>query len=134
LQEEGQSDDYYIVHPDVTGHIADEISYCCFYACMTRQGWPFLWPIMWPSPDGKPNKWLTSRHEAAQNCIHKWARVIGVQELQSYVLKTPRGKFPDPVWPKETMDELLELALGADHLIGEDWLNHPVVRRLRGLV
>jgi hypothetical protein len=29
LQEEGQSDDYYIVHPDVTGHIADEISYCC---------------------------------------------------------------------------------------------------------
>jgi len=32
------------------------------------------------------------------------------------------------------MDELLELALGADHLIGENWLNHPVVRRLRGMV
>ena len=58
-------------------------------------------------------------------------RVVPVQDMQSYVLKKPRGIFLDPVWPSETMGELLELGFGADHLI--DSLDHPVVKRLRGI-
>ena len=47
-----------------------------------------------------------------------------VQDMQSYVQKKPRGIFPDPIWPSETMSELLELGFGADHLI-----DAPISRR-----
>jgi hypothetical protein len=131
LKEEGTRDDYFIVHPDVAPHLADEISYAMIYACVNRQGSPFLWPVMWPSTDGRPNAWLTTAHQAAEYCITGWARVVPVQDLQSYVLKKPRGIFSDPIWPTQEMGALLELGFGADHLI--DSLDHPVVKRLRGI-
>ena len=52
-------------------------------------------------------------------------------QLRAYRIFKAEGQLSDPIWPDKSLQELLELAF-KDRVI--DNMDHPVVRRLRGLV
>jgi hypothetical protein len=43
---------------------------------------------------------------------------------------TTSDHYPDPVWPKVALRELLRIAFGDGRLIDRD--DHPIIRQLRG--
>jgi hypothetical protein len=50
--------------------------------------------------------------------------------LGCYRIYRAEGDIPEPIWPKESFQELLQLAFSGRIIESAD---HPVVRRLRGL-
>jgi hypothetical protein len=49
---------------------------------------------------------------------------------QSYDVHIAPSSAAEPIWPKKTLAELLQLAFGNGRLI--DSLDHPVIQRLLG--
>jgi hypothetical protein len=50
--------------------------------------------------------------------------------LGAYEIFEAEGTIPDPTWPGESFQELIRIAF-RDHMVSG--LDHPVIRRLRGL-
>jgi hypothetical protein len=50
--------------------------------------------------------------------------------LGSYEMFEASATIPDPVWPDVSFQELIRIAF-RDHMVGS--LDHPVIKRLRGL-
>ena len=52
--------------------------------------------------------------------------------LGAYEILTAPPGLPDPEWPQDkTLDDLLNIALGSGYFV--DSLEHPVIKKLRGL-
>jgi hypothetical protein len=96
---------------------------------VNRQGTLFLWPIRMPGPDGRPNTWNQSAQEAAIMACGGWVRVRSNMNLGAYEVLMTSADIPDPIWPKESFRDLLEIAF-RDRFI--DHPDHPVLQRLRG--
>jgi hypothetical protein len=97
---------------------------------MSRAGAAFLWPVRLPGPDGKRNLWHDSAEKAAIVGMRRWVRLLPNQAAGLYDVYTASATLPEPEWPELSMRELLKLAFGERFITGVD---HPVVRRLRGL-
>jgi hypothetical protein len=50
--------------------------------------------------------------------------------LGAYRIYKAEGVLPDPVWPRNTLAELLEIAF-RERVISD--ADHPLIRKLRGL-
>jgi hypothetical protein len=61
----------------------------------------------------------------------RWTRIVADMSLGGYQPYIAAGDLPDPEWPEQTFAELLHIAFGAFYV---DRPDHPVIRRLRGLV
>jgi hypothetical protein len=59
-----------------------------------------------------------------------WVRVKANTNLGAYEIFKAQAEFGEPEWPDLSFWELIKIAF-RDHLI--DSLDHPVVKRLRGL-
>jgi hypothetical protein len=64
--------------------------------------------------------------------MSKWIRVKANMSLGAYEIWEAQGKLPDPEWPDLPYKELLRIAFRDQKIIND--LDHPVVKRLRGLV
>ena len=59
-----------------------------------------------------------------------WVRVKANMSLGAYETTAAESLIPEPEWPQQSFQELLRIAF-KDRLV--DRLDHPVVKRLRGL-
>jgi hypothetical protein len=125
-----ERDASYLVSPFVAKEIPGEFVMATLYTTVTRQGVVLLWPVRLPLSDGRYNEWHRSAAEAAELAMTRWIRVKAHLALGAYETFEAGGIIPEPEWPRETLAELLRIAF-TDRLV--DSLDHPVVRRLRGL-
>jgi hypothetical protein len=120
----------YVVTRNMQAELATECVPATLFTAINRQGVIFLWPIRLPGPDGKSNEWWRSAAKAATLAMTGWVRVRASMDLGAYEIFTAPGKIDDPTWPPLSFNELLRIAF-RDRVI--DSLDHPVVKRLRGL-
>jgi hypothetical protein len=119
----------YLVSPGLWAELPGEIVPMILFTAVTRQGVVFLWPVRLPGADGKQNEWHRSAQEAAQHAMSKWVRVAANQPLGAYEVFVASGSIPEPTWPEEGFERLVQTAF-RDKFI-QDW-DHAVLRQLRG--
>ena len=111
----------------VLGNLARPVE---LYAAIDRQNNPFLMPIPLPGPNGVRNPWHESRAQAVERAKSVWLRISSNKDLGGYDIYEATAKLPDPVWPDNTMDELLEIAFrgriiqNVDHAIVQERLGN----------
>jgi hypothetical protein len=111
----------------VLGNLARPVE---LYAAIDRQNNPFLIPIPLPGPNGVRNPWHESRAQAVERAKSVWLRISSNKDLGGYDIYEATAKLPDPVWPDNTMDELLEIAFrgriikNVDHAIVQERLGN----------
>ena len=119
----------YVVVPSLCDELQGEWVAKILVPCQTRQGGFYLWPIRLPGADGRIDTWNESALQIADKYAGQWIRVTANRELGAYDVLRPISPFPPPEWP-DSMDDLLKMAF-AGRII--DRLDHPVIRRLRGV-
>jgi hypothetical protein len=121
----------YLVLPHIVPLLPGEVVFKTIYTAINRQGVVFLWPVRLPSPDDKPNAWWVSARDAAERSMTKWLRIRANMALGAYEISTAEREIPDPNWSEvEPFQDLLRIAYRT-RLVTD--LDHPVVKRLRGL-
>ena len=121
----------YLVTPHMAQALAGEFATVTLFTTINRQGTLHLWPVKLPTPEGRHNEWHRSAAEGAEQAMKKWVRVTASMSLGAYEIFEASGKFPDPVWPDFSFQEILEIAF-RDRIV--DRADHPLVQRLRGIV
>jgi hypothetical protein len=121
---------YVVVGAEMQKTLMGEWFPATLYLTINRQGVVRLWPVKLSAPDGKRMAWHDSQAEAAEQAMTKWLRVVPNMSLGAYEMVVAATTIPEPEWPELSMRELLKIAF-RDRLI--DRLDHPVVKRLRGL-
>jgi hypothetical protein len=120
----------YLLPPPVAAQLPGEYIMVTLYLAINRQGVLFLWPVKLPGSDGKIMVWHTSAADAAELGMKRWIRVKADMSLGAYQVYEAAATIPDPVWPDLTYQEILKIAFRDRYITG---LDHPVVKRLRGL-
>jgi hypothetical protein len=120
----------YLVSPVIIQELAGEVVFKTVFTAIDRQGIPFLWPVRLPAPDERKTEWPRSEREAAERAMTQWVRVKANMKLGAYEMFVAESVMADPVWPKLSYQELVQIAF-RDRLITS--IDHPVVKRLRGL-
>ena len=120
----------YLVRPELANELAGETVMRTIFTAINRQGVLFLWPVTISPPDGRVNEWWRSAREAAELAVTRWIRLKANMGLGAYEIFEAQSIMADPQWPELSFQELLRIAF-RDRLI--DRVDHPVVRRLRGL-
>jgi hypothetical protein len=119
----------YLVPQTLAHELVGEFQPYMLFTIINRQGVTKLWPVRVPDADGRAQEWHRSAAEAAQLGMSKWVRVTANMSLGAYEVRVS-DSTAEPQWPEQTFNELLRIAF-KDRLV--DRLDHPVVKRLRGL-
>ena len=120
----------FFVMPELRGELAGELKPVLLATAISRQGTVFLWPIALPEGGGRRNAWAETAREAYELAKVSWVRMVADMPLGAYRIYEAEGVLSEPVWPDRTLSELLEIGF-KDRII--DTVDHPVIRRLRGL-
>ena len=120
----------FLVRPELLPELAGEVVYKTMFTAINRQGVPFLWPIRLPAPDDRKSDWPRSAREGAEMAMGQWIRLKANMSLGAYEITVAESVMADPVWPELSYQELVRIAY-RDRMITT--LDHPVVKRLRGL-
>jgi hypothetical protein len=120
----------YLVRPEVLPELAGEVVFKTIYTAINRQAVVFLWPVRLPAPDDRKSEWPRSAREAAELAMTRWVRLKANMSLGAYEITVAESVMADPVWPELSYQQLLQIAY-RDRMITT--VDHPVVRRLRGL-
>ena len=126
-------DEVYAVVPALVEALKNEVLFVTIYTVIDRHGVVTLWPVRLPPADGsRDNTWHISAREAAESATTQWTRITANRQLGAYeVFHAPDG-LPEPEWPADkTLADLLQVAFGQGYLV--DSLEHPVVKKLRGM-
>jgi hypothetical protein len=99
------------------------------FTAITRQNTVFLWKVRLPGPDGRDNQWWVSERDAVAQAREEWVRVAAKQDLGAYEIIPAKFKLPDPVWPRESLEELMGIAFKHTSI---DRMDHDVLKRLDG--
>ena len=117
-------------HRPVLRELAGEVVFKTVFTAIDRQGVIFLWPIRLPAPDERKSDWVRSEREAAELAMTQWLRLKPNMKLGAYEPFVAESAMADPVWPELSYQELVRIAF-RDRMVTN--IDHPVVRRLRGL-
>jgi hypothetical protein len=128
LKEERET---YLVNPELWHELPGDIVPKALFTTINRQGVLTLWPIRLPGQDGRHDEWSRSALEAAQMAQKRWVKVAANMGLGAYEVYEAVSELPEPTWPEKSFKQLLEIAF-RDHFIRT--LDHPAVRRLRGVL
>jgi hypothetical protein len=127
-----EQDDVYFVAPAMRGLLAEDLKPVLLQLTINRKGVVFIWPLTLPSEDNPLGRsWHESARKAAEIAKEDWIRMSADKSLGGYRVRQAEGRLSEPDWPKKTFNELLAIAFADRIIMSED---HPVVRRLRGLV
>jgi hypothetical protein len=122
--------EFYLVQPGMRPALADGMVLVRLYLAISRGGAVFFWPVRLPGPDGRRNPWHESAELAALLAMQGWVRMAANMAAGGYDTFVASAALAEPEWPDLPMSELLKPAF-ADRFIAS--LDHPVVKRLRGL-
>ena len=120
----------YLVRPEVLSELAGEVVFKTIFTAINRQGVVFLWPVRLPAPDDRKTEWPRSAREGAELAMTKWVRLKANMSLGAYEITVAESVMADPVWPDLSYQELVRIGY-RDRMVTA--VDHPVVRRLRGL-
>jgi hypothetical protein len=120
----------FLLQPTIAQELPAEFVMVTLYTAINRQGVVHLWPVRLPASDGRILEWHRSAAEAAELAMRRWIRVKANMSLGAYEMFEAASTIPDPTWPELSFQELLRIAF-RDRLVNS--LDHPVIRRLRGL-
>ena len=123
-------DEFYVVRPELADALNGETVRKTVHTTVNRQGVVSLWPITLPMPDGKDLAWWRSEREAAELAMSRWIRIKANRSLGANEIVEAPGVTVEPQWPELGFQELVRIAF-RDLII--DKLDHPVIKRLRGL-
>jgi hypothetical protein len=124
-----EREEYIVRGRDLIGELTGEIMPKTLFTAISRQGVVFLWPVRLPV-EGKQMEWHRSMREAAEIGVKQWVRVKANMSLGAYEMSVAESTMAEPIWPEVTFQELIKLAF-RDRLIST--IDHPVIKRLRGL-
>ena len=98
----------YLVSPEMWSELSLDVTPVCLFTATTRHGDCFLWQVKLPGADGRSNTWNESAMAASQLAIDHWVRVASNMQAGRYDVFQATGALPDPEWPSETFQGLLE--------------------------
>jgi len=84
-------------------------------------------PIL--DPNGRPNLWNSSYLNAIQMGETSWVRVESNMEAGQYQVIVAQGDLGQPVWPTQSMDQLILQCFEGRIIQSAD---HPLIRQLEG--
>jgi hypothetical protein len=123
----------YLVPKTMAAELSGESITAMLYTATNRQGVLFFWPVRLPGEDGKILEWHRSLAEAAERAMPTWVRVKANMSLGAYEIYEARAEnLSEPEWPDLAYQELLRIAFRKEGIISG--LDHPVVKKLRGLI
>ena len=122
--------EYYVLQRDIARELPGEFFMATLFTCVNRQGVLRLVPVKLPGPDGRVNEWHRSLRDGVEAGMHRWVRIKANMALGAYEIFEATGVIPDPIWPNETFQDLLRIAF-RDRVV--DRIDHPLIKRLRGL-
>lgn len=128
LKEERET---YLVVPDMIEILSAHVAPAILVTVINRQKVLSLWPLKLPKSDGKDNPWHQSAREAAELAKENWINITANMHLGCYDVRKALGDLPEPEWPTQVFEELLEIAFRGFIVDSPD---HAVVRQLQGLV
>ena len=120
----------YLLTPVIARELPGEFVPVVLYTAINRQGVVHLWPVRLPAPDGRVNEWHRSAGEAASLAMDRWIRVKANMALGAYDIFEASSPIPEPDWPDLSFQDLLRIGF-RDRLV--DRIDHPLIKRLRGL-
>jgi len=122
--------DLWVVPNTLAAHLPGLVKPKTLHLAVTQANAPFFIPVAVPDAS-RPNRWIDSNLEAISKVCVAWGRIVAIQERQAYEVFPGDPAIPEPVWPTESNDELLKLAL-KDRVVTDQ--GHPVFQKLlRGL-
>jgi hypothetical protein len=131
VYEDKQDREFYFVAPDMMPAMLGETTPVILVTAVNRQKVSFLWPIKVPTDSGSNNSWQDSALQGCEFAKKKWVRLNADMSLGAYRIFAAQGDLSEPEWPAKPLNELLEIAFRGRVIDSEE---HPVVKRLRGLV
>jgi len=131
IVEYGNMKEIYIVSPDVKEHLLGDFSTAYLVACMSSTGQVFVWAVKTLDRNGRNNGWFDSAWQAVEVAKDRWVKLKSNFVINGYDLIFPQVDQPDPEWSSETMDSLVEQALG-DRII--DRSDHEIIKKLKGVI
>jgi hypothetical protein len=125
-----EDQEYFLVVPALAQALEGETVAKTIYTVINRQGVVSLWPVTLPAGDGKDSEWWKSERDAAARAMTKWIRLKPNMSLGANEILEGPSSMAEPEWSDLPFKELLRIAFDG-RLV--DRLDHPVVKRLRGL-
>jgi hypothetical protein len=113
--------------PVLSGELVPKV----LFAVINRQGVLSIWPIRLPGEDGRLDPWNKSALEAAKIAKKRWISVRSNMSLAAYEVWEASADIPEPEWPENSFQEILQIAFRDNYVESED---HPAIKRLRGEV
>ena len=99
-----------------------------FYVAASEDADPFLWPVRTTQSNGKPNKTVSSAAKTVTTATGAWSQVEYDRSSRTYTAAPVYRPIPEPNWPDESVDELVEAAF-TDRKITT--LDHPAIAKAR---
>jgi hypothetical protein len=121
----------YVVAGPLVAELVGEFVSKTLYTTVNRQGVVSLWPVRLPDTDGREMEWHRSAREAAETAMGRWVRCKANRSLGAYEIFEAQSCIAEPAWPDLDFQQIIRIAF-RDRLITS--LDHPVIKRLRGLV
>lgn len=120
-----------LVSPHMCEALNEHIKPALLTVAINRLGVTFIWPVKLVSESGMASDWYETAQTACEMAKKDWIRVSADMSLGAYRVHKPLGLLSEPEWPAKSLNELLSIAFRGKVIENED---HPVVRRLRGLI
>lgn len=120
----------YLVDRTLCEELGDELSPRMLYVGITRQSVVFVFPVRLPNADGRQDSWSTSAAQGVALAKTRWIRLSSNMALGAYDVYEAAAPVPEPEWPDANAEQIFAIAF-RDRVITT--VDHPVVRRLRGL-
>jgi hypothetical protein len=89
-----------------------------------------IWPAKVPNSDGRQNSWHTTAITVAEEAMKRWVRVVPNKPAKANDVLVALENLSDPEFPELSLNQLLRIAF-KDRIV--DRLDHPVIRKLRGM-
>jgi len=131
ILENKESRESYVVVPEVAQEISELVRPVMLHAAIDRQNNVFLVPVPLPGDDGTRNPWHESLAQAVEHAKAKWIRIAANMHVGGYDIYEAEGALPDPEWPEDGIDALVEVAFRGKIISS---LDHPVVQSLLGKI
>lgn len=129
ILENKSTSETYIVSEAVASILSGLVKPVELYAAIDRQNNVFFIPVPLPGPNGVRNPWHESLLQTVVRARSVWLRIAANKDLGGYDIFEATAKLPEPIWPEDTLDELLEVAFRGRIISTAD---HPVVQEKLG--
>lgn len=130
LHKEAETGDFYFISAEVIPLFNGSVAPYTIYSAITRQGDFLLWPIRIEESLTRQNNWISSGHKIAKQAEDKWLKISSNHKTQSYEAYVAQGEIPEPIWPEEGFEQMLDRAFKDRMVMDTD---HPLIRKINGV-